>query len=144
MPGRRTPPMPERLAPQWAISAFTSVPVALPAAGWTTIPRGLSMTMISSSSNTILSGMSLRRGRRRLRRRQCDGDGVAGVDAMARIADCAPADRHFAGKDQGLQPRARQVGDRYGERAVEPIAGIRVGDHDCFDAMINGHKHFAT
>ena len=27
MPGRATPPMPERLAPQWAISALTSVPV---------------------------------------------------------------------------------------------------------------------
>jgi hypothetical protein len=26
MPGRLTPPMPERLAPQWAISALTSVP----------------------------------------------------------------------------------------------------------------------
>ena len=27
MPGRATPPMPERLAPQWAMSALTSVPV---------------------------------------------------------------------------------------------------------------------
>ena len=27
MPGRATPPMPERLCPQWAISALTSVPV---------------------------------------------------------------------------------------------------------------------
>ena len=39
MPGRRTPPIPERLAPQWAISALTSVPAAWPAAGCTTRPR---------------------------------------------------------------------------------------------------------
>ena len=33
MPGRATPPMPERLAPQWAISALTSVPVGVTGAG---------------------------------------------------------------------------------------------------------------
>jgi len=33
IPGRLTPPMPDRLAPQCAMSAFTSVPVAWPAAG---------------------------------------------------------------------------------------------------------------
>ena len=29
MPGRLTPPMPERLSPQWAISALTSVPAVV-------------------------------------------------------------------------------------------------------------------
>ena len=48
--GRITPPIPDRLAPQWAISALTSVPVSWPAAGCTTSPAGLSMTMMSSSS----------------------------------------------------------------------------------------------
>ena len=57
MPGRRTPPMPERLSPQWAIRALTRVPVWLPAAGCTTSPLGLSITTISSSSNTMSSGM---------------------------------------------------------------------------------------
>ena len=33
MPGRATPPMPERLSPQWAISALTSVPVGMAGAG---------------------------------------------------------------------------------------------------------------
>ena len=33
MPGRLTPPMPDRLSPQWAISALTSVPSACPARG---------------------------------------------------------------------------------------------------------------
>ena len=41
---------PERLSPQCAISAFTSVPDACPAAGCTTSPAGLSMTMRSASS----------------------------------------------------------------------------------------------
>ena len=50
MPGRLTPPMPERLSPQWWISALTSVPVQLPAPGWTTRPAGLLMTISSSSS----------------------------------------------------------------------------------------------
>ena len=50
MPGRETPPMPERLGPQWAIRALTRVPVRFPAAGWTTIPAGLSTTIRSSSS----------------------------------------------------------------------------------------------
>ena len=57
MPGRLTPPTPDKLSPQWAMSALTSVPVQLPAAGCTTSPAGLSMTMISSSSNTTSSGM---------------------------------------------------------------------------------------
>ena len=104
-------------------------------------PRGLSTTMICVILEHDIERDILRRGRRRLRRRQRDRDGIAGVDAMAGIADCAAADRHLAGQDQGLEPRARQVGDRYGERAVEPLAGIRLGDHDCFGAMINGHKY---
>ena len=33
MPGRMTPPMPERLSPQWAMSALTSVPVAMAGGG---------------------------------------------------------------------------------------------------------------
>ena len=72
-----------------------------------------------------------------------DRDGVAGVDAVARIADRAAADRDRAGEDQRLEARARQLGDARGEHAVEPLAGLSLGDHDCFAAMINGHK-FAT
>jgi len=41
IPGRLTPPTPERLSPQWAMSALTSVPVQLPAAGWTTSPSAV-------------------------------------------------------------------------------------------------------
>ena len=136
MPGRLTPPMPDRLSPQWAISALTRVPVQLPAAGWTTSPLGLSITMISSSSNTIASGMRSACGLRRLGRRHLDHDGVAGVDAMAGIADRAPADRDLAGEDQRLEPGARKVRDARREHAVEPLAGIRARDDDLLPAPV--------
>ncbi len=42
MPGRRTPPIPARLSPQWARRAFTSVRSGLPGAGCTTSPAGFS------------------------------------------------------------------------------------------------------
>ena len=58
IPGRATPPIPERLPPQWCSKAFTKVPSRFPAAGWTTRPAGLSTTSRCSSSKTIVSGMS--------------------------------------------------------------------------------------
>ena len=51
-------------------------------------------------------------------------DRVAGIDAMARIADRAAADRDRAVEDQRLEARARQVGDVRGQHAVEPLAGF--------------------
>jgi hypothetical protein len=45
MPGRATPPMPDRLAPQWNSRALTRVPVSQPGAGWAAMPAGLSMTI---------------------------------------------------------------------------------------------------
>ena len=69
MPGRATPPMPERLAPQWASRALTRVPVSLPGAGWAAMPAGLSTTIRCASSKSTSSGMASgcglgRRGRR--------------------------------------------------------------------------------
>ena len=58
MPGRRMPPIPDNPSPQWCSSAFTSVPLLWPGPGCTTSPVGLSMTIRSSSSKTIVSGMS--------------------------------------------------------------------------------------
>ena len=58
IPGRMTPPIPERLLPQCARRAFTSVPSGFPAAGCTTIPDGLFMTIMSSSSYMTSSGIS--------------------------------------------------------------------------------------
>ncbi len=58
MPGRATPPIPDKVPSQWCSSAFTSVPSGFPAAGWTTNPAGLSTTSKCWSSNTTRSGMS--------------------------------------------------------------------------------------
>ena len=109
MPGRRSPPMPERLSPQWAISALTSVPVQLPAAGMHDQAPGLVdhddvVVLVNDAERDGLGG---RLGR--LRRRHVDGDGGAGIDAMAGIADRAAVDRDRAGLDQRFQPRCATV-----------------------------------
>src|ERR1700744_571329 len=38
MPGRATPPMPDRLSPQWCNRALTRVPLSLPGGGVPAIP----------------------------------------------------------------------------------------------------------
>ena len=58
MPGRSSPPMPERESPQWWSRALTSVPSGWPGAGWTTSPLGLFTTITSLSSYTTSRGMS--------------------------------------------------------------------------------------
>jgi hypothetical protein len=63
MPGRRSPPMPARLSPQWAMRALTRVPVQLPWPGCTTSPAGLSMTIRWLSSNTTDSAIGSPSGR---------------------------------------------------------------------------------
>ena len=78
MPGRRTPPIPARLAPQCASSALTSVPSGLPGAGWTTMPGRL----VDDDQMRILEA-DIERDRLRLRLggfgfRQPHGDDLAG------------------------------------------------------------------
>ena len=58
MPGRISPPMPERLPLQCHSSALTNVPSGLPGAGCTTMPLGLLTTSRCASSNTMSSGIS--------------------------------------------------------------------------------------
>ena len=65
-----------------------------------------------------------RGGLGRLRRRHVEHDGIAGIDAMARIADRAAADRDRAGLDQRLEPAARQFGDMRRQHAVKPHSGV--------------------
>ncbi len=70
-------------------------------------------------------------GLRRLRPRgTADGDRLAGVDAVAGIADRAPADRDFAVEDEGFQSRPRQIADFRREEAVEPFTRLALGDDD--------------
>ena len=71
----------------------------------------------------------------RLRHRLASGGGtltlmrVARIDAIARIADRAPADRDRAFQNQRFQPRARQRFDAGGEHAIETLAGLRRRRH---------------
>ena len=131
MPGRLTPPMPDRLSPQWAISALTSVPVAWPGgrmhhqAGRLVDDDDVVVLVDDVERDALALGLG------RLRRRHLDRDDLAGVDAIAGIADRAGADRDRAVQDQRLEPRARQFGAG-GEHAVEPFAGLFAGDVDGF------------
>ena len=90
MPGRRTPPMPDRLSPQWAISALTSVPVQLPGGRMHDQPRRL-----VDDDQVVVLVDDVERDVLRLRRRPAPAAArrramrVAGVDAMAGIADRA-------------------------------------------------------
>src|SRR5262245_42670964 len=68
--------------------------------------------------------------RGRFGRRQCYGDYIAGFDGCCRIADRARRDLHLAGKDQGLQVRARNSRDTSGKRAIQPGSCLRVGNRD--------------
>ena len=58
MPGRISPPMPDRLPLQCHSKALTRVPSGLPGAGCTTMPLGLLTTSRWASSYTISSGIS--------------------------------------------------------------------------------------
>ena len=116
MPGRLTPPMPDRLSPQCAISALTSVPVAWPGAGCTTRPGRFvdDDDLVVLEDDIERDALAAGLGRLRLRHRHRDGFGQ--VDAIARIADRAVADRDRAVEDQRLEARARQAGARRRER----------------------------
>ena len=85
--------------------------VAWPAAGCTTRPAGLSMTMMSSSSKTISSAISSPCGAGSAGLRHVDYDRIAGGDMISGVADGGGSDGYGARKDQRFQPRARQLGE---------------------------------
>ena len=131
-------------SPQWAISAFTSVPVALPAAGWTTSPRGLSMTMIASSSNTMLSGIS-------------SAAGAAGSGGGSATVMVSPALTRWPGSRTVRPPTVTSPArisalSRERDRSAIVAASTRSSRSPAFasatttvlGAMINGHERFAA
>ena len=77
MPGRLTPPMPDRLAPQWAMSALTSVPEAWPGPGM----HGQALGLVDDDQVRVLvddgERHRLRLGRGGLGRRHVHGIGLA-------------------------------------------------------------------
>ncbi len=125
MPGRLTPPIPDKDAPQWAISAFTSVPGLVAGGGMHNEALGL----VDDDDVLVLEhdieGDILAFGLRRDGRRHVDCDRIAGSDMISGVAHGGgvlrrPGDRHLAGEDQRLQPRPRQSRAAHGEHAIEP------------------------
>ena len=110
-------------------SAFSSVPSGLPAPGCTTSPAGLSMTIRSSSSYTIVERHALRRRRRaRRRRRRRERDLLAAHGLRARARRCAPSTRTWPGLQPCLQPAARILRETARQRLVQAQAGeLRAG-----------------
>ena len=82
--------MPDRLSPQWAISALTSVPVAVAGGRMHHQPRRLvdddQLVVLVDDVERDVFG---RRLGRLVAAAQSTRDRVAGIDAMARIADRA-------------------------------------------------------
>ena len=112
--------MPERLAPQWAISALTSVPVSWPAAGM----HDQALRLVDDDDVVVLVDdierdiLALGLGGDRLRHVDCDR--IAGGDMISGVADGGALGGDGAGQDQRFQPRARQFRAAHREHAVEP------------------------
>ena len=75
-----------------------------------------------------------------LGRWKIERDRPAGVDAVAGIADRGAVDRDATRQDQRLVARARQLGHALRQHAVEPLAGLLGGDHQCAAALRHGHE----
>jgi hypothetical protein len=112
IPGRRTPPMPERLSPQWAMSALTSVPVLV--------------------YDVERDGLGARLGG--------DGLGQAHVDMLARLhlaarfGDGRPLDSDAAIGNKGLEAGPARFREPAREKAVEPLARL-FGRHGRFKQL---------
>ena len=95
--------------------------------------------LLDSLTSVQRDGLGLRLGGRR--RRNVDLDCRAGIDAMAGITDRAAVDGNGARLDQCLESGARKLGNVRGEHAIEPSAGLIVGDADGFHGRIIGISH---
>ena len=139
MPGRFTPPIPDRLAPQCAINALTSVPDRFPAAGCTTKP----LRLVDHDQRIVLvdniEGDILRLRLCRRIWRHDERDGVARIDAVPRIADCGFVDCRSASQDQGLQARTREGGEALRQHTVKPLALLGGANLDGVNVV--GHEY---
>ena len=132
MPGRLTPPMPERLAPQWRISALTSVPSAWPGRRMDDEPGRLVdddqvLVLVDDGERHVLAGE-----RRILGRRRLEGDRAPAASRVDGSRATRAVDADFAGLDQRLEPGARKRdasrGRRGAQEPVEPLAGALRAD----------------
>ena len=130
--GPLTPPMPERLSPQWAISALTSVPVAVPGAGMHDQPgRLVDDDEVGVLVDDRRAGSSSACGSAVSGRRHGERDRLAGGDAAVRVGDRAARRRAtWPVLDQRLQAAARKAarrGARGRRRAARPPRRARPG-----------------
>ena len=77
--------------------------------------------------------------RRGLGRRHGDGIALARFDPQPRLFYRPARARHVALLDESLQTRARELSDMTAEHAIDPLAGIGLGDLDCADVLRRGH-----
>ena len=125
-PGRATPPIPDRLPPQWWSNALTRVPSRLPAAGWTTSPAGLSTTSRCSSSNTIVERDVLRLVvRRRWVPAPASAKCLVAADLGRGVADRAA--RAFPARRCGSAPSAARATGSAPRRPARGRAASRHG-----------------
>ena len=121
MPGRFTPPMPERLSPQWAMSALTSVPESWPAAGMDDEPGRLvdddEVVVLVDDGEFDRFACGSAGDRRRHRQR----DPRSACDLAARVEHRHAVDGHLALPDQRLQAAARQIALQPRQHPVEPL-----------------------
>ena len=128
MPGRATPPMPERLSPQWAISALTSVPLGMAGAGMHHEARRLvdddeRVVLIDDiERNGFGAGLGGTGGG------QAELESVARFDPVFRVHYGRRAQGDVALLDQALHAGAAQLGQALAQEAVEPLAVMaRIG-----------------
>ena len=126
MPGRFSPPMPLRSSTWWS-SALTSVPLACPAAGCTTMPAGLSTTIEIAILVDDRQRQRLRPRRRVDRLRDVDrdrpGPASTGLVGLRR----ASGDPHVAVLDQPLDLRARLLASTDTRNTIEPAPALSSG-----------------
>ena len=108
MPGRRTPPMPDKLAPQWAEQGVDESAVGISRRGMDNHARRL----VDDDQVCILEA-DIERDRLRDRRgilnlRENYDEILVVSHAQRRVAQNSSLVRDLAGLDQALQPRPRQ------------------------------------
>ena len=129
MPGRRTPPMPDRLSPQWAISALTSVPVAVAGGGMHDQARRL-----VDDDDLVVLVDDVERDVSRLRVAPAPAAGPSTVIASPALTRwpgsriVRPPIATWPARISALRRERDRLGDAGGEHAVEPLAGLASGD----------------
>ena len=130
MPGRLTPPIPERLVAAMGDQRVDQRAGLMAGGRMHHQAAGL----VDDDDVVILiddierDSFARRLGRHGLRHVDCDR--IASRDMISGVADGSALDADLAGEDQRLQPRARQLAKVLRQHAVEPGRALVAGDGD--------------